>query len=67
MVRVADAIGGWVAFRGSIGSKGTRYAMQPLGLDDPRRIGDYRLLGVLGAGGMGRVYLGRSAAAAPSR
>ncbi len=61
MVRVADAIGGWVAFRGSIGSKGTRYAMQPLGLDDPRRIGDYRLLGVLGAGGMGRVYLGRSA------
>jgi serine/threonine protein kinase len=27
---------------------------------DPRRIGGYRLLGRLGSGGMGRVYLGRS-------
>lgn len=35
--------------------------MRPLGTDDPMRIGDYRLLGLLGAGGMGRVYLGRSA------
>ncbi|WP_280478582.1 serine/threonine-protein kinase [Nocardia asiatica] len=35
--------------------------MQPLGTNDPARIGDYRLLGVLGAGGMGRVYLGRNA------
>ncbi|WP_433724016.1 protein kinase domain-containing protein [Nocardia sp. CA-129566] len=35
--------------------------MRPLGTDDPPRIGDYRLLGLLGAGGMGRVYLGRSA------
>ncbi|WP_245659914.1 serine/threonine-protein kinase [Nocardia gamkensis] len=41
--------------------KGTSCAMQPLGMNDPARIGDYRLLGVLGVGGMGRVYLGRNA------
>ncbi|QIS11789.1 serine/threonine-protein kinase [Nocardia arthritidis] len=35
--------------------------MRPLGADDPVRIGDYRLLGLLGVGGMGRVYLGRNA------
>ncbi|MFG2195453.1 serine/threonine-protein kinase [Streptomyces sp. NPDC048639] len=35
--------------------------MHPLGADDPRAIGPYRLLRRLGAGGMGRVYLGRSA------
>ncbi|MEU4212827.1 serine/threonine-protein kinase [Streptomyces sp. NPDC026206] len=35
--------------------------MQPLSVDDPQVIGAYRLLGRLGAGGMGRVYLGRSA------
>ncbi|MBO0652104.1 serine/threonine protein kinase [Streptomyces triculaminicus] len=35
--------------------------MQPLTAEDPQVIGAYRLLGRLGAGGMGRVYLGRSA------
>ncbi|MCZ7417368.1 serine/threonine-protein kinase [Streptomyces sp. WMMC897] len=34
--------------------------MEPLGAEDPRVIGGYRLLRRLGAGGMGRVYLGRS-------
>ncbi|MFC5746806.1 serine/threonine-protein kinase [Actinomadura rugatobispora] len=34
--------------------------MEALRPEDPRRTGDYRLLGRLGAGGMGRVFLGRS-------
>lgn len=35
--------------------------MHPLGAEDPQVIGAYRLLGRLGSGGMGVVYLGRSA------
>src|ERR1035438_658570 len=35
--------------------------VQELHTGDPQRIGPYRLLGRLGAGGMGRVFLGRSA------
>ncbi|MFD8596430.1 serine/threonine-protein kinase [Kitasatospora sp. NPDC059646] len=35
--------------------------MELLTADDPSTIGDYRLLRRLGAGGMGRVYLGRTA------
>ena len=34
--------------------------MKPLGANDPTSVASYRLLGVLGGGGMGRVYLGES-------
>ncbi|MGX1911203.1 serine/threonine-protein kinase [Streptomyces phaeochromogenes] len=41
--------------------------MQPLAHDDPSLVGPYRLLGRLGAGGMGRVYLARAAGTGSGR
>ncbi|MGW5479518.1 serine/threonine-protein kinase [Streptomyces sp. NPDC004008] len=35
-------------------------ALRALGVGDPERVGPYRVVGRLGAGGMGRVYLARS-------
>ncbi|MEU8521542.1 serine/threonine-protein kinase [Streptomyces sp. NPDC048577] len=42
------------------GGGGGEDGIAPLVAGDPRRIGPYRLLGRLGSGGMGRVYLARS-------
>ena len=38
----------------------TGWRPRPLADSDPRRLGRFKVLGLLGEGGMGRVYLGRS-------
>jgi WD40 repeat protein len=40
---------------------GTGVRVQELRIGDPAQVGPYRIVGRLGAGGMGRVFLGRSA------
>ncbi|MFD5399639.1 serine/threonine-protein kinase [Streptomyces sp. NPDC127097] len=45
---------------GQQGRAGRSRGLRPLREQDPGRIGDYRLLGRLGEGGMGRVFLARS-------
>jgi serine/threonine protein kinase len=52
-----DGIGVWVALGGSVVRE-----LQP---GDPQTIGSYRLVGQLGGGGMGRVFLGVSAGGRP--
>ncbi|MET7798944.1 protein kinase domain-containing protein [Streptomyces decoyicus] len=39
--------------------------MRPLAKHDPQQIGPFRIIGLLGGGGMGRVYLGRAADGRP--
>ncbi|MFC5252931.1 protein kinase domain-containing protein [Streptomyces nigrescens] len=39
--------------------------VRPLAKNDPQQIGPFRIIGLLGGGGMGRVYLGRAADGRP--
>src|SRR5260221_14635884 len=47
-------------YRGGRPAAGMVAFVEPLAADDPRQVGGFRLQAGLGAGGMGRVYLGYS-------
>jgi eukaryotic-like serine/threonine-protein kinase len=49
-----------VAERGGAAGPGGPAGFSPAGGGDPERVGPYRILGRLGAGGMGTVFLGRA-------
>src|SRR5215469_11059580 len=59
-----EADRGWVGVRRQMTEpqSGVKEGGEPLRRWDPERIGPYVILGRLGAGAMGQVYLGRSAA-----
>jgi len=52
-------------YRGRWAQAGMVAFVEPLGADDPRQVGGFRLQARLGAGGMGRVYLGYSPGGRP--
>ncbi len=52
-------------YRGRRAAAGMVAFVEPLAADDPRQVGGFRLQARLGAGGMGRVYLGYSPGGRP--
>src|SRR4051795_1004392 len=57
---LTDCLRVWLCAYAPASSIFARLMMKPLGAGDPAAIASYRLLGVLGGGGMGRVFLAES-------